>query len=243
MTFFAVIKSLLPFGKVFNCDKDTLNYKFFKGLADLPEDVRRDADKVFFDIFPETTEALEEWEKQFSVKFADIEYGDTRSGILEALWKSNGGGQSAQYMQQCLQKVCPEINVIENTPVKNPRDANSVLVSISGQRQMRCGRKTGLCGFRQGDRDFVPAVIRNDTESVYDIPVDSSYWENYFFICKNVVRNSRREIIYCQKLELDTKWKPYVEYLILKLKPVQTGALVFIKWVDNLDLARSRRRS
>ncbi|MBQ0165497.1 MAG: hypothetical protein KBT02_00130 [Treponema sp.] len=242
MSFFESIKALLPFGKAFSFDKDTDSYRFFKGLAALPDDVRRETDKVFFDLFPETTEAIEEWENQFSVKFAAEQYGDSRRGILEALWKSNAGGQSAQYLQECLQKVCPEIKVVENVPIKNPRDANSALVALVGQKQMLCGRKTALCGFRQGDKDFTPTVIRNDNEVLYDIPVDPRYWENYFYVCRNVMRNSRKEIIYCQKLELDLKWKPYVEYLILKLKPAQSGALVFIEWVENLDEDRAKGR-
>lgn len=242
MSFFNSLKLLFPYGKAWTSDKNTAAYKFTKGISALPDDVRHETDKVYMNLFPETTEALEEWEKQFAVQFAAEQYGENRKGILAALWKSNEGGQSAQYLQECLQKVCPEISVIENVPVKNPRDANSVMASMCGNKNMRCGNKRARCAYRLGEEDFVPAVIRNDNEVVYDIPINTEYWENYFFVCKNVVRNSVGEIIYCQKLELDSLWKPYVEFLILKLKPAQTGALIFIKWVEGLDENKTRRR-
>ena len=51
----------------------------------------------------------------------------------------------------------------------------------------------------------------------------------------------RQKIVYCQKLTVDAKWKPYIEYLILKIKPVHTGVIVFIDWKENYDATRSQR--
>ena len=241
MSFFKVFKLLFPRVKSFELVFETKLKKFIRGLSVLPEDAKTEMEKVFLDLFPETTRAFDEWEKQFAVLFASEQYGENRVGILKALWKANSGGQSLEYIQGVLQSVIPEIKVFENNPAKNPRDANAVLSCMCGQRWSVCGNKKLSCGYKVGDENFVPTVIRNDSEQTYDIPVDRRYWENYFFVAKDVVRNKRQEIIYCQKMFVDAKWKSYIEYLILKMKPVHTGVIVFIEWEENYDATRSLR--
>lgn len=231
MIFFNVLKLLFPLGKAFRLIEKGLLKSFVQGLSILPEDVKKNTEEVFFDLFPATTRALSEWEKQFGVIFSANQIGETQRGLLSALWQSSQGGQTAQYLQALLQKINNKILVIENNPVKNPRDANAVMVAICGQKVMCCGNKEALCGFKRGDADFVPGLIKNDKESLYDIPVDKRYWEQYFFVCGGVVRNSIGEIVYCQKIMVEKKWKEYIEYLVLKIKPVQTGCLLFIQWI------------
>jgi hypothetical protein len=34
-----------------------------------------------------------------------------------------------------------------------------------------------------------------------------------------------------RKLEIDAKWQNYLEYLILKFKPVQTKAVMFVEYI------------
>lgn len=231
MRFFHVLKFLLPRGRAFEITQNTSVRKFIKGLAYLPEDVKKNNELVYLDLFPESTRSMEEWEKQFGVFFSDLRYGDVRRGILKSLWQLNIGGQSVQYIQWLLQNIIPDLKVFENNPVKNPRDANAVFGCMCGQKSSCCGNKFLNCGYKFGDEGFVPTVIRNDSDQLYDIPVDKKNWENYFFIGKNVVRNPKGEIIYCQKLVLDKMWKPFIEYIILKTKPVHTGALIFIEYV------------
>lgn len=242
MSFFKSLKLLLPSGKAFDITQNSTVRRFFKGLSYLPEDVKRENELVFLDLFPETTRALEEWENQFSVLFADLQYGETRRGILKALWQVNIGGQDLKYLQGVLQNINKNIQVFENIPVKNPRDANAVFGCMCGKRQSVCGNKKLICGYKDGDSEFTPTVIRNDSDQLYDIPIDVQYWQNYFFVAKNIVINSRREIIYCEKLLLDTKWKSFIEYLILKIKPVQMGALIFIQYIDGYDELSEKRR-
>lgn len=243
MRFFNVLKLLFPKTNIFELIFNSRLRKFIKGLSLLLEDVHKKTEEVFFDIFPETTRAYNEWEKQFAVLFASEQYGDNRVGILKSLWKANIGGQSLNYIEQVLQEVIPSIHVYENNPVKNPRDANAVFGCMCGQKWSVAGNKRLCCGFKDGDSEFVPAVIRNNSETTYDIPVDVHYWENYFFVAGSVVRNSKGEIIYCEKIFADKKWKPYIEYLVLKLKPVHTGIIIFIKWIENYDeITRLRRK-
>ena len=174
MSFFKVFKLLFPRVKSFELVFETKLKKFIRSLSVLPEDVKTETEKVFLDLFPETTRVFDEWEKQFAVLFASEQYGENRVGILKALWKANSGGQSLEYIQGVLQSVIPEIKVFENNPVKNPRDANAVLSCMCGQKWSVCGNKKLSCGFKVGDENFVPAVIRNDSEQTYDIPVDES---------------------------------------------------------------------
>lgn len=241
MSFFKVFKLLFPKVKSFELVFETKLKKFIRGLSVLPEDAKTEMEKVFLDLFPETTRALDEWENQFSVLFASEQYGENRVGVLKALWQANTGGQSLKYLQSVLQSVIPEIRVFENNSIKNPRDANAVFSCMCGQEWSVCGNKKLSCGYKDGDDKFVPAVIRNNSEQIYDIPIDKQYWENYFFVAKDVIRNKRQEIVYCQKLTVDAKWKPYIEYLILKIKPVHTGVIVFIDWKENYDATRSQR--
>lgn len=242
MSFFKALKLLFPTGKTFNLTQNNSLRRFVEGLSYLPDDIKHENELVYMDLFPESTRAMEEWEKQFSVLFADLQYGDTRRGILKSLWQVNIGGQDLNYLQSLLQNVSPEIKVFENIPVKNPRDSNAVYGCMCGQRASVCGNRRLICGYKDGDSEFTPTVIRNDSDQLYDIPVDTNFWENYFFVAKDVVRNTRNEIIYCQKLILDKKWKPFIEYLILKVKPVHTGALIFIQYKENYDLTNPNTR-
>lgn len=240
MSFFKSLKLLLPTGKAFDITQNTKIRKFIKGISFLPEDIKKENELVFMDLFPETTRVMEEWESQFAVLFSNLQYGDTRRGILKALWQVNIGGQDLKYLQGVLKNVSPKINVYENIPIKNPRDANAVFACMCGTKQAVCGNKKLCCGYKSGDSEFSPTVIRNDSDQLYDIPVDELYWQNYFFVAANVIRNSKKEIIYCQKLILDSKWKPFIEYLILKIKPVQMGALIFIQYIDGYDNLKSK---
>lgn len=241
MSFFSAIKNLLPISKAFDIIHEKNLRSFFKGLSVMPDDVKKNNELVYSMIWPETTDALEEWELQFGVNFSDEKYLNVRSGVLKSLWQMSIGGQSLSYMAQLLKNLNSNINVYENIPVRNPVDSNSIYACMCGQQSSVCGNKKLSCGYMVGDSEFVPFVIKNDKESVYDIPFDASYWENYFFVCKNAVKNSRGQIIYCEKIILDVILKPFVEYIILKVKPVHMGGVLFVEYSDNLTL-RNRRK-
>jgi hypothetical protein len=95
---------------------------------------------------------------------------------------------------------------------------------------MRCGNRKAVCNYRRGNIGFTPTIIQNDATADYNIPFDADYWEFCFFVCKSAVRNQRGQILYIEPLQIDAVWRNYVEYLILKIKPVQSTAIVFIDW-------------
>jgi hypothetical protein len=46
------------------------------------------------------------------------------------------------------------------------------------------------------------------------------------------MRNESNEIMYVEPISLSVVWKNIVEYLILKIKPVQSTAVVFVRWQE-----------
>lgn len=232
MRFFEVLKALMPRSKAFSLTKENNFRSFIKGLSYLPEDVRKELELVYGDLWPSTTRSGDEWEKQFGVVFGS-QHGHDQVDILTVLWQMNSGGQSAYCIEQILKKIIPNILVVENIPVRNPRDANVAITAVCGNNKMCCGNKIAVNAYRFGDELFTPSVIKNDSEGLYDIRVDTRYWESCFFLCGSILRNAYNEIILVEKIQVDIKWKAYVEYMILKTKPVQMTAVIFIDWVES----------
>ena len=229
--FFDAVKLLFPRSRAFNFTTDSNKRKLIKAIAVLPEDIRREMEQVYFDMFPETSRCVADWEKVFAVVFSSKELEKQRN-VLTALWRINKGGQSAVFLESVLQNIDKDILVVENVPVSNPRQKNVVFVSVCKNKIMCCGNKKAVCGYRIGDGGFDPTVLRNDVSEVYSIKNDKKYWGFCFFVCKRVARNSKGEILYIEKLKLKKDFRKFVEYFILKIKPVHTVAVVFIEWVD-----------
>ena len=80
MSFLKVFKLLFPRVKSFELVFETKLKKFIRGLSVLPEDTKTETEKVFLDLFPETTRAFDEWEKQFAVLFASERSEERRVG-------------------------------------------------------------------------------------------------------------------------------------------------------------------
>lgn len=229
--FLDAVKLLFPHSRAFNFTFDSNKRKLIKAVAVLPEDIRREMEQVYFDMFPETSRCVADWEKVFAVVFSSKELEKQRN-VLAALWRINKGGQSAVFLESILQNIDKDILVVENVPISNPRQKNVVFVVVCKNKIMCCGNKKAVCGYRIGDGEFDPTVLRNDVSEVYSIKNDKKYWGFCFFVCKRVVRNSKSEILYIEKLKLKKDFKKFVEYFILKIKPVHSVAIIFIEWVD-----------
>jgi hypothetical protein len=229
--FFEAVRELFPRSRSFQLFVDNKKYKLVKALCDMPENIRTDAELVYFDLFPYTTRYPEKWEEVFALFFTKAEYAKRRD-IIDSMWKTIGGGQSAVFLEDMLRRIDDHIRVIENVPVSNPRHSGVVTLSVLGHRTMCCGNRKAVCNYREGNEGFMPTIIQNDVTSEYNIPFDTDYWEFCFYICKSVVRNPRGKIMYVEPLQLDAVWRNYVEYIVLKIKPVQSTAIVFIDWIE-----------
>jgi len=229
--FFDAVKELFPRSRAFQLFVENKKYKLVKAFSVLPEDIRTNAEMVFMDLFPDTTRVPEKWEKTFAVYFTANELAKRRE-IIDSLWKINSGGQTAVFLQDILRAIEPEIKVVENIPVANPRLVRVVKLAVCGNSKMYCKSRNAICGTTLGNKAFTPTVLRNDISEFYSLPLDPSYWSMCFFVCKDVARDANGNIIHIEPLTISLVWRNYVEYLILKIKPVHGTAIVFVNWEE-----------
>jgi len=230
LKYFEAFTALFSRSRAFQLYIKNSKRKFIKGLAFLPENVRQEAELVYNDIFPDSTRYPEKWENIFGILFTEAEL-EKRRDIIDSLWKINRGGQSAVFLEEILQKIDKSIHVYENIPLRNPRDSNIAYPSCCDNKVMICDHEQALCDYRIGDENFIPTLLMNNISEVYSFPADPKFWETCFFVCKSVVRNIRNEILFIERLQIPLKWKNYIEYLILKIKPVHTTAVLFVEWL------------
>ena len=228
--FFDAIKLLFPRSRAFNLTIDSNKRKLIKAIAVLPEDIRHEVEQVYFDIFPETSRCIDDWEKVFAVVFSSKELAKQRN-VLAALWRINNGGQSAVFLESMLSNIDSNILVVENTPVSNPRQRSITNIAVCGNKTLCCKNVKAVCGYRVGDENFSPSILRNDISELYSIKNDPRFWTYCYFICRRVVRNNKNEILYVEKIQIKKEFRNYIEYLILKIKPVHTVAVMFIEWI------------
>ena len=232
MSLFKTIIQLFPRSKAFRAFVDTSFRRFVQALAVVPDDERKQLDLVYADIFPETTREIARWEKQFGIVFTSGYSLTIRRGLLDSFWKIKRGGQSSEYLQELLQKINSGIFVVENVPVGNPRKSNIAYTAVNNNKTMVNGNRNAVNGRYIGDSTFVPTVLRNSTEQPYSIPLDTAYWEACFYVCGGVYRNKYQQIVYVQTVEVPAEWRSFIEYIVLKTKPVHMTAVMFIKYIQ-----------
>jgi len=233
LKFFEAIKNLFSRSKAFELYVNNNKRKLIKGLSFLPEKIRQEAELVYFDIFPDTTRFPEKWENVFGIFFTEAEL-EKRRNILDSLWKINRGGQSAVFLEDMLKKINDGIKIIENIPLKNPREGNVLILSTCNSRSMVCGNKKAVCNYRVGESSFVPMVLQNDVSGLYSIPDNPEFWECCFYVCSQAERDNNNKIVFVKKIKIERKWKNFIEYIILKVKPVHTTAVLYIEWEGEL---------
>ena len=199
--FFDAIKLLFPRSRAFNFTINSDKRKLIKAIAVLPEDIRHEMEQVYFDMFPETSRCIDDWEKVFAVVFSSKELEKQRN-VLAALWRINKGGQSAVFLESMLRNIDANILVVENTPVSNPRQRSITNIAVCGNKTLCCKNVKAVCGYRVGDENFLPSILRNDVSELYSIKNDPRFWAYCYFICRRVVRNNKNEILYVEKIQI-----------------------------------------
>lgn len=101
MRFLRIFKHLLPHGRAWSLTASKSLRAFFSGLSQTAEDIKIYIDKVWLDIFPETTRDLTNWELQFGLQSSGLTEQERRDRIAAA-WKTLGG-QDPRYIQDTLQ--------------------------------------------------------------------------------------------------------------------------------------------
>jgi hypothetical protein len=229
--FFEAVKNLLPRARAFQLFIDNNKRRFFEALSELPEDVKREAERVYTDTFPDTTRFPDIWEKTFALYLTEAEYSKRRN-ILDALWKTISGNQAIDFLQSVLRSFDRNFFVAENIPLTDPRNKNSAGIAVCDYKTMCCDNDFAVCDYLMGDADFTPSILQNDVSEIYTIPDDTRFWETCFFVCKSVYRNEVYEILFIEPMEINIVWKNIIEYLVLKIKPVHTTAVMFVKWTE-----------
>lgn len=101
MSFFNVIKHLLPRARAWNLTINKQLREFFQGLSGTGDDIKLFMDEIWLDVFPETTRELSSWESQFALADTGITEQERRDR-LTAAWRAMGG-QDPRYIQDTLQ--------------------------------------------------------------------------------------------------------------------------------------------
>jgi hypothetical protein len=222
---------LLPVGHAWRAFRGFLIRKLFDALSVLPEDIRHEAELVYFDLFPDTSRAIELWQEQFAVPVFEVT-GVPIQSIIKSLWIGAGSGQAPFVLENALKQINPGLKLIENIPLKNPLDSNSVGRMVCGWKYAVCGNKYAVCGYRIGNVNFQPGVIINDYGALYDIPNDPRYWGTCFYIGGGARYDSHGRLLIINTIKINKKWEPYISYLLIKSKPAHSKIVVYIEYVD-----------
>jgi hypothetical protein len=231
VSFFDTIKALFPISRAFNLTYEGNKRKFMLALSVLPDDLRKELELAYCDLFPYSTRKIKKWSDVFAVVFGGKEIQKQRD-IIQAHWRMHLKGQSANFMEYILQHLDERIRVVENCPASNPRQSNTGMISVNGNRYMVNGGRRAVNGFHLGDKNFIPYVIKNNLVDFYSIPNEPQWWDTCFFICGGVMRNKNQEILYADPIKMSLVWKNFLELLVLKIKPAHSTAIIFIKWTD-----------
>jgi len=234
--FFEAIKNLFPQSRAFQLFVDNDKRRMITALSDLPESVRQDAEMVYFDLFPDTTRFPQKWADVFALIFNGNEKEKQRD-VIDSMWKTISGNQGLTFLEDILDYIDNGFCVGENVPAIDPRNSQGAALAICDYKTMVCDGEFAVCDYSVGNIDFIPTVLQNDTSELYDIPEDVNFWQTCFFIGKTIVRSDGGDILYVEPLPLDIKWKNLVEYLILKIKPTHTTAVLFVDWQEENEEA------
>lgn len=226
-----LIKLLFPKSTLWQFNKDSNLKKLIDGIASVPDDMSTDAQRVYLDLFPETTRFVDEWESAFQIRFTNLLSDRQKRAVLEALWAMRNGSATAEFIQNLLRMFIPGICIVENTPVAMPRKFASVYASVNGNRYMVNGYKKAINGRRMGDQDFVPTILKTNREEEFFMPENPRHWETCFYVCGAVHRNRYQKITHVEKITVDRKWREFIDFIILKIKPLHMTAVMFIEYV------------
>lgn len=116
MLFLRIFQHLLPDAAAWRLTCQKQLRKFFEGLSGAPTDAVQFVDNVYLDIFPATTRALNEWEREFGLPLTDTTSDPAVVAgrlALAAEWAATGG-QSPSYIQGVLRTAGFDVYVHES---------------------------------------------------------------------------------------------------------------------------------
>lgn len=158
MDFLRLYQHLLPDGRAWRTTVNKRLRQLLEGLTVIPEGVKGGADSVWEDLLPETTDKLDDWERQFGLPGNVVAESDRRLR-LAATWRSLVGGQSPRYIQDTLRASGFDVYVHEwwepSTPptpgsLGNPTARNPLMwlrrEFTGASFAVGCGEEAAQCG-------------------------------------------------------------------------------------------------
>ena len=153
MSFFDVVKHLLPRGQAWNITHDTQHRQFWEGASQSGDEVKTFIDDVYLDIFPQSTRELPAWEAQFNLLNPNALTEQERRDRLDATWKATGG-QSPRYIQDTIQAAGFDVYIHEwwELPIvgarvaRNPFNYLRASTNSTPEYHVECGEPDAQCG-------------------------------------------------------------------------------------------------
>jgi len=245
--FLRIFQHLLPDAAAWRLTIAKQLRKFFEGLAGAPTDAVQFVDDVYDDLFPETTRALNEWEREFGLPLTDTTSDPAVVAgrlALAAEWASIGG-QSPSYIQGVLQTAGFNVFVHEwwsSGPPYVARDPRSYTAQpLIGLYQCEGDAFGGIGGSQPqcSGLDTQPqcnAFLANDPHYLVNldltrrppprVPDDPNTWP-YFIYVGGATFGDHVSIPSARRAEF--------ERLILKLRPTQNWIVTLIDYGDGTE--------
>lgn len=228
MIFFRIFKHLLPNARAWRITEKKTLRDFFSGLAGIGEDIKDFNDRIWLDMFPETTREIDAWEEQFGI----VNNGSSeqeRRNRLSAAWKAVGG-QDPTYIQETLQSngfdvylhewwepgTEPPIGVKACATPRNPlmylNDSSGIVyLHACGEPLSQFGEPSAQFGAAISPLGYL-LVNKGGNIPIYTIPNDSSKWPYFLYIGGS---------IFGELAQVDPRRRHEFENLCLKICPTQ----------------------
>lgn len=162
-----IAQHLLPKGLAWRLTPEKTLKDFVNGLF-APLETFKDAwfDYIWLQIFPDVTDQLDEWERQFGLQTVAGASEQDRIDRLIATWQATGG-QSPRYLQDTVRAAGFDVYIHEwwepgsNPPtVRNPllilNDESGQLnyLTVCGNAQAVCGYVGAVCGSSSNPKGY-----------------------------------------------------------------------------------------
>lgn len=228
--FLDIFKHVLPRAKAWRITIDKILRQFFEGLALEPDDIREFFDLRFFDIFPSTTTAIDEFREQFNLPKAVDEATDRLNIAAAWLLKEY---QSETDIQNTLQEAGFDVYVHEwwqepviggnPVPIDPGPLVGGTLTSLvsCGEPDMQCQEPIALCG----NFDNVGGrILKNKTDKQGNpgAPTNPAEWPYFLYIGAATFPNDAN---------VPADRQEEFERLLLKISPTQQWIGLLINYV------------
>ncbi len=231
--FINAVSLLFPKNRAFDLTVERDFTRLINGLLSVADSERERIERVYLDYFPDTSRALEEFQKTFRFRFSSEFTEQEIRMALNALVRMRYANSTVESISKVFQEFVPEGLIVENTPVTNAAGLCFAYRSVCGNTNIRCGNERAMCNWHIGNRAWTPTVLKTDAAEGWNLPYNRAWWQLCFFVCYKAFRQEDGKFIAIQRLKVHQKWKTFLEFVLLTLKPIRSVAVMFLEYVPN----------